>query len=841
MPSFLAIAAQDEPAILKILSGRPEYVNETDLHGNTVLNTGLATGMKETVIRALIEAGADCNLRNKRGATPLISAIYANMPPLILKLLIDSGANVNYQNDNGGTALAVACTMNLPFASVQVLIDAGANVDLSNFNGYTALMLGIRNKCDNSILALIIKQSKDIDAQVKMEDLKFPGYTALHFACAMENVVVVSLLVGAKANQTIKNGLNEIPIQLGSPAVSKALQSGTEADSVIKTANVDAKITKTRRVSMWQQVANPIFHVLQKNAKEGEAFHKTTGPGSPAGEDIRTVFDDQKQEGASSGRKKGGRRSIVETLFGGAGSGTGFKSKLVTLEEEEGAANNYDDEQRIGRATRVARGAKPKAGAVKVNKDFLKFPQHTDVPKINVFEGKRIFDPTRLLYSLENHLMTPASVMRAAAWRPKKNDVIVTSGPASGAQLVARIVRFLQSGKYAEVALDKKGLAPWLESRYNDEDTTWLEKGQGNATGRVFVTQCALENSRVRSFDHSVKYLVVVRHPLDFRWAWYQYLRDCYNVPLQDSDLPHPDFDELFTPEDFFECEITLFDGVGGGSAATKRDANNTARTYEQFIYDWLMESQRNPGQVNLIFLEALISAPTKEIKRIAEYLDFPCDDEAASIIAKDLSILGLGPEMISKNVPGGKKKALRKQSTFGAAATGQMVQRRFSAGHGASHFSYKRQYKSQIQWLVISDRVKNCESYEALYKMAYGENYPCPQVKGVTVVTKGPDSESLNLCGSAKSANVVKPKNVIKTETPAVSDAKKDEWRQSFKQHNQAPPSLTADQLAQKAEMIFTRRKLPGDVAKKQQQEEEKSVEMVVPPPPNEEEEGQT
>ncbi len=71
--------------------------------GSSALSTAAAFGQTEAV-GALIQAGADVNVRNKDGATPLITAAFLCRTDIV-RTLLDHGADKNAKNNAGVTAL----------------------------------------------------------------------------------------------------------------------------------------------------------------------------------------------------------------------------------------------------------------------------------------------------------------------------------------------------------------------------------------------------------------------------------------------------------------------------------------------------------------------------------------------------------------------------------------------------------------------------------------------------------------------------------------------------------------------------------------------------------------
>jgi hypothetical protein len=86
-------------------------------------------------VRELLDAGADPNLKDKKGRTPLLCAVsgesYVNT-----WLLLSRGADPNIPDKGGNTPLHAACEL-ADMTAVHLLVEYGANPETKNQDGET--------------------------------------------------------------------------------------------------------------------------------------------------------------------------------------------------------------------------------------------------------------------------------------------------------------------------------------------------------------------------------------------------------------------------------------------------------------------------------------------------------------------------------------------------------------------------------------------------------------------------------------------------------------------------------------------------------------------------------
>ena len=90
-------------------------------------------------VRALIEAGADVNVRNHKGQTALHCAAKAGFVDIVA-LLLEDGAEVDARDGKGETPLATALRSTVKDKAklldvVRLIVDAGADIDRADFVG----------------------------------------------------------------------------------------------------------------------------------------------------------------------------------------------------------------------------------------------------------------------------------------------------------------------------------------------------------------------------------------------------------------------------------------------------------------------------------------------------------------------------------------------------------------------------------------------------------------------------------------------------------------------------------------------------------------------------------
>lgn len=90
-----------------------------------------------SIVKSLIDAGAEVNYVNADDNNALWFACVSNSPEIVLQL-VEAGCNINNQNVNGATCLIYASSAG-KFEIVKTLVQAQADISCKTLDGFNAL------------------------------------------------------------------------------------------------------------------------------------------------------------------------------------------------------------------------------------------------------------------------------------------------------------------------------------------------------------------------------------------------------------------------------------------------------------------------------------------------------------------------------------------------------------------------------------------------------------------------------------------------------------------------------------------------------------------------------
>ena len=159
----------------------PAAINARDNFGWTPL----FLASDSSVLRLLLERGADINAQDERGWTPLYS-VSINGVVEVMRLLLEYGADVEVKTKDGRTPLH-AVSMYGEVEVVRLLLEHGADLEAKDKDGWTPLH-AVSRIGEVEVVRLLLEHGADVEAKDK------DGKTALQGAADRGNEEIVKLL-----------------------------------------------------------------------------------------------------------------------------------------------------------------------------------------------------------------------------------------------------------------------------------------------------------------------------------------------------------------------------------------------------------------------------------------------------------------------------------------------------------------------------------------------------------------------------------------------------------------------------------------------------------------------
>lgn len=166
---------------------RGDGPNESPLHA------ACCHGNQE-VVRELIEAGNDVNVRDRDGDTPLHYCAYSNEPG-VMRLLANAGADLNAVNKQNRTPLHIAASKEHA-ECVRTLLSFSRRIDVNKQHvaGDTALHDAIT--IDAVEIASLLINFSTMDLSLTNER----GFNSLHHACLKGNHIIAERILSKRPN-----------------------------------------------------------------------------------------------------------------------------------------------------------------------------------------------------------------------------------------------------------------------------------------------------------------------------------------------------------------------------------------------------------------------------------------------------------------------------------------------------------------------------------------------------------------------------------------------------------------------------------------------------------------
>ena len=199
------------PDLLRWLIENGYDVNQADVHGRTALSLCLErlnysnfdkSSDFYKMFQILLDNDADVNISTPHRPILHEIVVFGNTQPKhkeLLKLLIDAGADLELKDKSGRTVLLTAIEYGKE-GMAELLLEHGASYDTSDEHGTTALFKAA-NMGFVTCVEMLIAQGADVNK------VNSGGFTPLHFAVSGGNEEIVKMLLdnGAKVNTVNEN------------------------------------------------------------------------------------------------------------------------------------------------------------------------------------------------------------------------------------------------------------------------------------------------------------------------------------------------------------------------------------------------------------------------------------------------------------------------------------------------------------------------------------------------------------------------------------------------------------------------------------------------------------
>ena len=206
-PLHEVVARSDNPEVVKALVNQGADVDLKDAQGNTALFTATENSARGNV-EVLLDAGADINIENNQGETPWDIAQQRGDEEIIrLYQAVDTRGD--YTPTQEWSQWSEDWWENVAVEDVQKLLDAGHDVNAANDFGETPLHWAAYYS-PAEVVELLLQHGADVNARTNY------GATPLHWAAGHSTAEVVELLLqhGADVNARANGGATPLDVVL---------------------------------------------------------------------------------------------------------------------------------------------------------------------------------------------------------------------------------------------------------------------------------------------------------------------------------------------------------------------------------------------------------------------------------------------------------------------------------------------------------------------------------------------------------------------------------------------------------------------------------------------------
>jgi len=219
-----AAESGDHAAAMLLVSAKGTNVNATAADGSTAIMYAAADGDLE-LVRALIKAGADVELKNQLGTSALTEAAIIGSAPII-DALLKAGADPNFRTPNGETPLMAAARSG-KVDTAKALLDAGADINAKETWGEQSALMWAAAQSQAGMVKFLASVGANLNDHGKInqwerkiiqeprpKDMNKGGFTPLHYAAREGCAACVENLLAAGADPDSEDPDRETPLLL---------------------------------------------------------------------------------------------------------------------------------------------------------------------------------------------------------------------------------------------------------------------------------------------------------------------------------------------------------------------------------------------------------------------------------------------------------------------------------------------------------------------------------------------------------------------------------------------------------------------------------------------------
>ena len=228
-----------------------------------VLDT-LLPPVNDSIIAALVQKGADINIRMIDGRTPLHIAASKRSSSSNLAIMLEANGDVELQDTNGRTALHLAC-INRNSGNVNLLLEYGADINILDDDGKTAFYYFYEYQ--TNLLKFVDVANRQLSVIYNFFQNHITRLRFINFPVSNENMVYYTELRDSLMRSGLIHYLDKKFVPPG--------KLYTEED-VIKRCQVELEHLKLLRISVYSTMYDMLFKDLNKITLyvDNEKFHR---------------------------------------------------------------------------------------------------------------------------------------------------------------------------------------------------------------------------------------------------------------------------------------------------------------------------------------------------------------------------------------------------------------------------------------------------------------------------------------------------------------------------------------------------------------------------------------